>query len=107
MAVLRRGGTFVHYGAPQSFSRFVLFLAEFIWLNLAPDGKSIKGYGTHRVDFRLLKEDWSQLFNLLEAGQIKPIIAAKFPILEAAQANHLLESGNVVGNVVLLAPELL
>jgi hypothetical protein len=31
----------------------------------------------------------------------------KFPILEAAKANALLESGEVIGNVVLLAPELL
>jgi len=107
MAVLRRGGTLVHYGGPESLARFILFLAEFIWLNVAPDGKAIKGYGTHRVDFQLLKEDWSKLFDLLEAGQIKPIIAAKFPILEAARANQLLESGNVVGNVVLLALELL
>jgi NADPH:quinone reductase-like Zn-dependent oxidoreductase len=36
-----------------------------------------------------------------------PIIAAKFPILEAAKANDLLASGNVVGNVVLVAPELM
>jgi len=107
MAVLRRGGTLVHYGAPQSLLRFALFLAEFIWLNLVPDGKSIKGYGTHRVDPRLLEEDWITLFTLLAEGKIKPIVAAKFPILEAARANQLLESGSVVGNVVLLAPELL
>jgi hypothetical protein len=31
----------------------------------------------------------------------------KYPILEAARANELLESGQVVGNVVLVAPELL
>ncbi len=107
MAVLRHGGTLVHYGAPQSLSRFVLFLTEFIWLNLVPDGKAILGYGSHRVDIRLLKEDWTTLFALLAEGKIKPIIAAKFPILEAAKANDLLASGSVVGNVVLLAPELL
>jgi NADPH:quinone reductase-like Zn-dependent oxidoreductase len=33
-------------------------------------------------------------------------IAKKFPILEAAQANKPLESGQVIGNIVLLAPEL-
>jgi NADPH:quinone reductase-like Zn-dependent oxidoreductase len=43
---------------------------------------------------------------LLEDGKIKPIIAARFPILEAVKANELLESGRVIGNVVLLAPEL-
>jgi NADPH:quinone reductase-like Zn-dependent oxidoreductase len=38
---------------------------------------------------------------------MRPIIAKKFPILEAAKASELLESGQVIGNVVLLAPELL
>jgi NADPH:quinone reductase-like Zn-dependent oxidoreductase len=107
LAVLRRGGALVHYGGPQSFSRFLLLVAKLILYNLLPNGKSIKGYGTHRGDINLFKEDWATLFKLLEEGQIKPIIAEKFPILEAAQANALLESGQVTGNVVLLAPELL
>jgi NADPH:quinone reductase-like Zn-dependent oxidoreductase len=107
MAVLRRGGTLVHYGAPESLSHFMVFMARFIWLNLVPDGKSILGYGTHRVDLRLLKEDWCKLFTLLAEGKIKPIIAARFPLLEAAKANDLLASGSVIGNVILLAPELI
>jgi NADPH:quinone reductase-like Zn-dependent oxidoreductase len=107
MAVLRRGGVLVHYGAPQSFSGFLAFLAEFILYNLLPNGKSIKGYGTHTVDIELLKEDWRALFKLLEEGKIRPIIAGKFPILEAVKANEVLESGQVTGNLVLLAPELL
>jgi NADPH:quinone reductase-like Zn-dependent oxidoreductase len=53
------------------------------------------------------KEDWTKLFNLLGEGKIKPIIAQKFPILEAREANELLESGQVSGNLVLLAPELI
>jgi NADPH:quinone reductase-like Zn-dependent oxidoreductase len=107
LAVLRRGGVFVHYGGPQSFSRFVLLMAKFILYSALPNGKSIKGYGTHRVDKGLLKEDWAELFRMLEEGKIAPIIAATFPILEAARANELLESGQVTGSVVLLAPELL
>ncbi|MFB0535027.1 MAG: medium chain dehydrogenase/reductase family protein [Anaerolineae bacterium] len=107
LAVLRRGGALVHYGGPESFSRFLLLMAEFIFFNLLPNGKSIKGYGTHRGDINMFKEDWAKLFKLLEEGQIKPIIAEKFPILEAAKANELLESGQVTGNLVLLAPELL
>jgi|SRR5579859_285485 len=107
LAVLRRGGTLVHYGAPQSLADFASFLVRFIALSLWPTGKTLKGYGTHTVDIKLLKEDWLALFKLLEEGQIKPIIAARFPILEAARADSLLESGAVTGNVVLLAPELL
>ena len=52
-------------------------------------------------------EAWATLFKLLEEGKIEPMITKKFPILEAAQANALLESGQVTGNVVLVAPELL
>jgi NADPH:quinone reductase-like Zn-dependent oxidoreductase len=107
LAVLRRGGVFVHYGGPQSFTRFLLLMAKFFLYNVLPNGKAIKGYGTHRLGIRLLKEDWLALFNLLEEGHIRPIIAARFPILEAAKANELLESGQVMGNIVLLAPDLL
>lgn len=103
MTVLRRGGTFVHYGGPQSFRRFLLLMVKFLrYAVLPPNGKTMLGYGTHRVDVSLLKEDWAALFKLLEEGKIKPVIANTFPILEAAQANRLLESGNVTGNIVLL-----
>lgn len=107
LAVLRRGGVLVHYGGPQSFSRFLLLAAKMILYNLLPNGKSIKGYGTHRGATQQFKEDWGALFKLLGEGQIKPIIAEKFPILEATKAYALLESGGVTGNLVLLAPELL
>jgi NADPH:quinone reductase-like Zn-dependent oxidoreductase len=43
----------------------------------------------------------------LEAGKIQPVIAARFPILEARKANEMFESGQVTGSIVLLAPELL
>ncbi|MCJ7622970.1 MAG: medium chain dehydrogenase/reductase family protein [Anaerolineaceae bacterium] len=107
LAVLQRGGALVHYGGPQSFLRFLLLMAKFILFNLLPNGKTIRGYGTHRGNMHLFKEDWAKLFKLLEEGRIKPIIAKKYPILEAARANELLESGQVTGNIVLLAPELL
>jgi NADPH:quinone reductase-like Zn-dependent oxidoreductase len=107
LAALRRGGIFVHYGGPQSFARFLLLMVKFIGYNLLPNGKTIKGYGTHREDVEKFKQDWGMLFKLLEESQIKPVIACKFPILEAARAYALLESGQVTGNVVLLAPELM
>lgn len=107
MGLLRRGGVLVQYGAPQSKGQFYKFLGQFILYNLLPNGVKIKGYGTHRLGVDLFEEDWKALFKLLEDGQIKPIIAKKFPLLEAAKANELLESGGVCGNVVLLAPELI
>jgi NADPH:quinone reductase-like Zn-dependent oxidoreductase len=108
-SVLRRGGTLVGYGNPLSVSRMLKHLGQVVLFNLLPDGKSARYYGTgaSRLNRRPFLEDWATLFKLLEEGKIKPIIAAKFPILEAAQANELLESGRVIGNIVLLAPELL
>lgn len=107
MKVLRRGGALVQYGAPQSKGEFYRFLGQFIYYNLLPNGIKIKGYGTHRLGVDLFEQDWPALFELLEAGQIKPVIMKRFPLLEAADANRLLESGQVTGNLVLLAPELI
>jgi len=107
LAVLRRGGMLVHYGGPQSMGRLALLVGRIILTNLLPNGKTIKGYGTHRLGVELFKEDWTVLFSLLEAGSIRPVIAAKYPLLEAVEANRLLESGQVTGHLVLLAPELL
>jgi NADPH:quinone reductase-like Zn-dependent oxidoreductase len=108
-SLLRRGGTFVGYANPLSLSRTFRFLGRVILLNLLPNGRSATYYSTgkSRLNRRPFLEDRAVLFKLLEEGKIKPVIAAKFPILEAAKANELLESGQVVGNVVLVAPELL
>jgi NADPH:quinone reductase-like Zn-dependent oxidoreductase len=107
-SLLRRGGTLVGYGNPLSFSRMLHLLGQVILFNLLPNGKSAKYYGTgaSRFNRRPFMEDWATLFKLLKEGKIKPIIMKKFPLLEAAKANELLESGTVIGNLVLLAPEL-
>jgi NADPH:quinone reductase-like Zn-dependent oxidoreductase len=108
-SLLRRGGTWVQYGNPLSFSGLLRLLARLVLFNVLPDGRSLKLYGTTTSKFgrgRYL-EDWATLFKLLGEGNIKPVIMKKYPILEAVQANELLESGQVIGNVVLVAPELL
>jgi NADPH:quinone reductase-like Zn-dependent oxidoreductase len=102
MAVLKRGGVLVQYGAPQTKSGFYSFLAQFLYYNLLPNGKRIKGYGTHRFGVELFAEDWGALFKLLEAGQIKPVIARCFSLKDIVAANKLMESGQVTGNVVVL-----
>jgi NADPH:quinone reductase-like Zn-dependent oxidoreductase len=107
--LLRRGGTWVQYGNPMSFSGLMRLLGRLILFNVLPNGRSLKLYGTTTSKFGRDRfvQDWAALFKLLQEGEIKPMIMKKFPILEAAQANELLESGQVIGNVVLLAPELL
>jgi NADPH:quinone reductase-like Zn-dependent oxidoreductase len=108
-SLLRRGGTYVGYGNPLSLSRTLHFLGQVILLHLLPNGRSARYYGTgiSRFNRRPFLEDWAPLFKLLEEGKIKPVIEKKYPILDAAQANGLLESGTVTGNLVLLTPELL
>ena len=107
LVVLRRGGVLVHYGGPESTVNLLLLVGKLLFYNLLPNSKKIEGYGTHRLGVDLFKEDWAKLFGLLGERKIKPIIAAEFPLLEAAKGYELLESGKVTGNVVLLAPELL
>lgn len=108
-SLLREGGTYVGYSNPLSLSGMFRYLGQVIYLDLLPNGKTAKFYGTgaSRLNRRPFEEDWAALFKLLEEGKIRPIIAAKYPILEAAVANELLESGEVIGNIVLSAPELL
>lgn len=81
-------------------------MVKLITTNLLPNGKAIKGCGTHREGVDTFKEDWTALFQLLEEGKIKPAVAKRFPLLEAVQAYELLQSGHVTGNLVLLAPEI-
>jgi NADPH:quinone reductase-like Zn-dependent oxidoreductase len=106
LSLLRRGGRLVSYGEPASMGALFRILAKMISTNLWPNGKAFKLFGTSSYflwDRRSYMEDWATLFNLLEEGKIKPVIERRFPILEAAAANELLESGRVIGNVVLVA----
>lgn len=107
-SLLKSHGTLVEYGNPLNFSRMVHLLGQVIMFNVLPNGRSVKLYstGVSRFNRRPFLEDWLTLFKLLEEGKIAPVIMKKFPILEAAKANKLLESGKVIGNIVLLAPEL-
>jgi NADPH:quinone reductase-like Zn-dependent oxidoreductase len=107
--LLRRGGVLVEYGNPLSFRGMLRLFAKALMLKLLPNGRTVKGYGAGLSLFyrRPFREDWAVLFRLLQEGKIRPVISGVFPLLEAARANALLESGQVVGNLVLVAPELL
>ena len=48
-------------------------------------------------------EDLTLLLNLLEQGRkVKPIVAVKMPLNQAAQAHELLAGGSVKGKIVLI-----
>jgi NADPH:quinone reductase-like Zn-dependent oxidoreductase len=63
---------------------------------------TLYGTNTWRYDRRPLLRDWRTLFTLLAEGRISPVVARTFPLSEAAAANALLESGTVIGNLILL-----
>ena len=107
--LLRRGGRWVGYANPGSYAATIRLLGRVLLYNLLPNGRSAAYYGTgaSRFNRRPFLEDWAALFKLLEEGKIQPVIMKKYPLLEAAQANALLESGQVIGNLVLVAEELL
>ena len=56
-----------------------------------------------RVRPALFRQDLIALLDLLKQQKIKPIIAQRFPLLEARQAQELLGKGSVVGKIVLVA----
>jgi NADPH:quinone reductase-like Zn-dependent oxidoreductase len=108
-SLLRRGGKLVGYGNPLSAAGMLKFLGQIILFRLLPDDKAALAYSTglSRFQWRQFLDDWATLFRLLGEGKIDPVIAARFPLLDACKANALLESGRVIGNIVLVAPELL
>ena len=107
LSLLRPGGRMVSFGEPVSRPELFRILGLALRTNLPGSGKALSLYGTSTYflfDRNPYLEDWATLFRLLEEGKIKPVIAACFPIAQAAQANALLESGQATGNVVLVSP---
>jgi NADPH2:quinone reductase len=44
----------------------------------------------------------AEVWPLVEAGRVKPLVAATFPLAEAAAAHRLMESSAHIGKIVLL-----
>jgi NADPH2:quinone reductase len=58
-----------------------------------------------RLKPELFRQDLIALFDLLQQQKIKPIIAQRFPLAEARQAQALLGKGGVIGKIVLVAKD--
>jgi NADPH:quinone reductase-like Zn-dependent oxidoreductase len=102
---LKKGGKLVEYAYPN-FKGMLAGILKLKLLNLSPNGKKGEFYGisaNYKKDKTSIHEDMESLFSLLKDGKINPIISERFPVLEAANANALLESGTTGGKIVLVA----
>lgn len=71
---------------------------------LLPGRKRIVPYSIQtlkRLKPALFRQDLITLLDLLKEGKIKPIIAKRFPLAEARQAQELLGKGGLIGKIVL------
>jgi NADPH2:quinone reductase len=72
---------------------------------LLPSRKRVVPYSIQwlkRVRPALFREDLIALFELLRRGEIKPLVAGRFPLAEARRAHEVLGSGGVIGKIVLV-----
>src|SRR5881409_2568019 len=72
---------------------------------LLPGRKRVVPYSIQwlkRLRPALFREDLMALHDLLKQQRIKPLIAQRFPLVEARQAHELLGKGGVTGKIVLV-----
>jgi NADPH:quinone reductase and related Zn-dependent oxidoreductases len=110
---LRKDGVFVGYGFTSILSDVgsdghrQSLLAD--WRTLSETKKTPDGQDAHIYSLTTLKrnepewyrEDLKELLKLLAEGRIKPIVAATFPLREAASAHEYLGGAAAVGKILL------
>jgi NADPH:quinone reductase-like Zn-dependent oxidoreductase len=103
---LRKGGRLAWFGvaaAKKEGLRVIpLTLLMRTVLTLIPDGKRVPLAPDLGKDNTWYRETLAELLGLLAAGRIKPVVAERVPLLEAARAHELLERGGYAGKVVLV-----
>jgi len=117
---LRRGGKVVGYGLStslrgtglrsnrpgrrQRFRGTAVFGMYIVAAWLLPGRKRVAPYSIQtlkRLKPAWFRQDLATLFDLLRERKIKPLIAQRFPLVEAARAQETLGRGGVVGKIVL------
>jgi NADPH:quinone reductase-like Zn-dependent oxidoreductase len=119
---LRRGGKVVVYGLTSSlsggrlasgrpgrrrrFSQMPIFALCIAGGWLLPGRKRFVPYSIQwlkRLKPEHFRRDLLALLDLLRTHRIKPLVARRFPLAEARQAQELLGKGGVTGKIVLVA----
>jgi NADPH:quinone reductase len=118
---LRPGGRVVAYGLTgmlsggrlassgssrrQRFRGIAVFALYIVGGWLLPGRKRVVPYSIQwlkRVQPAWFRQDLLALFDLLKQEKIKPLIAQRFPLVEARGAHELLGKGGVTGKIVLV-----
>jgi NADPH2:quinone reductase len=106
---LRKGGRLVWFGVAatkKSGIRIIpITMMMMAILMMLPDGKKVTSTPDLGKDNEKYRQTMTELFGLLAAGKIQPIIADRIPLAEAARAHELLERGGYAGRVVLVTGE--
>lgn len=117
-AALRRGGKVVAYGLtsslqggritsarPQRLRGLAVFGLYIAGGWLLPGGRHVLPYSIQFLKRRKpdqFRQDFAALFALLRDGRIRPVVARRFPLAQAREAQEFLGEGGVIGKVVLV-----
>jgi len=106
---VKTGGSVVCYGfSGDNFGGLgpmITGVIQMLLLNMWPDGKRVHLCavpGEAKKNNAWYRETLAELLRMLCAGAVRPVIGARVPLIEAGRAHQLIESGKVVGKVVLL-----
>jgi NADPH:quinone reductase-like Zn-dependent oxidoreductase len=111
---LAKGGRFVGYGMSAAIEggrrNLMLAVGSFAWIRLAGlvPWKSARWYNIMTEKKKQpdqFREDLSRLLAMLQEKAIRPVVAERVPLREAARAHELLESASVSGKIVLMCQE--
>jgi NADPH2:quinone reductase len=103
---LRKGGRLVWFGVAATKKKGLrvipLTLLTVSLLKIIPAGKQVTSTPDLGKDNAWYRGTLAKLLDLLAAGEIKPVVAERIPLAEAARAHELLERGGYAGKVVLV-----
>ncbi len=117
LKVLGQDGRLVLYGMTRGFSggrrRTFSLASDYLFssislLGLFAKGQSVMGYNIQRLREdrpSWYREDLTQLVSHLESGRLKPVIAARYPLEKAKEAQAAFTKAKTAGKTVLLCGE--
>lgn len=109
---VKRGGILIAFGALQyttgeeSMLAATVGFAKLLGLwKLIPDGKATTFYNIHHRRQKLpeeFKADVQALMALLADGKLKPAVAGRYPLIDAADVHRMIDKAEIAGKVVLI-----